>query len=166
MYRAKREGKGCYRVFEAAMHTAAVERMSLEQELRAAIRDGALTVYYQPIIDTDTGQVSPRSRHSLGGTTRPEASCRPIPSFHLPKTRASFIELGRAVLLEACRQARQWHAAFPDLRPERLGQRSRLQLANPGFVDHVADALALANLDPSSLTIEVTESILASSPGM
>ncbi len=36
MYRAKREGKGCYRVFEAAMHTAAVERMSLEQDLRMA----------------------------------------------------------------------------------------------------------------------------------
>ena len=93
MYRAKRDGKGCYRVFEAAMHTAAVERMSLEQELRTAISDGALSVYYQPIVDTSQRGRSSRSKRLPGGNTRREALFRPIHSFRLPKNRASFSNL-------------------------------------------------------------------------
>ncbi len=161
MYRAKREGKGCYRIFEAAMHTAAVERMSLEQELRAAIREGALNVHYQPIIDTITGQVTSfealaRWQHPTRGFVSPDTF---IP---LAEESGLIIELGRTVLLEACQQARLWHAAFAELRPTVSVNVSRLQLANHSFIDHVAEALALADLDPSSLIIEVTESILAS----
>ncbi len=161
MYRAKREGKGCYRVFEAAMHTAAVERLSLEQDLRTAIRDGALTVYYQPIIDTDTCRVSSfealaRWEHPTRGFVGPDTF---IP---LAEESGLIIELGRTVLVEACRQARQWQTASPDLRPPISVNGSRLQLANASFPGQVAEALALADLDPSSLIIEVTESILAS----
>lgn len=161
MYRAKREGKGCYRVFEAAMHTAAVERMSLEQDLRGAIRDGALTVYYQPIIDTDTWQVS--SFEALARWQHPTRGFVPPDTFiPLAEESGLIIELGRDVLLEACRQAQQWHTASPDLPPSISVNASRLQLASPSFLEHVADALALANLEPSALVIEVTESILAS----
>ena len=164
MYRAKREGKGCYRIFEAAMHTAAVERMNLEQELRTAIRDGALTVYYQPIVDTNTYQVT--SFEALARWHHPTRGFVPPDTFiPLAEESGLIIDLGRAVLLEACQQARQWHSRFPQLRPSISVNASRLQLANPDFVEHVADALARAHLDPSSLTIEVTESILASESG-
>jgi diguanylate cyclase (GGDEF)-like protein/PAS domain S-box-containing protein len=161
MYRAKREGKGCYRIFEAAMHTAAVERMSLEQELRTAIREKALTVYYQPIVDTVTGHVTSfealaRWKHSTRGFVSPNTF---IP---LAEESGLIIELGRAVLIEACQQARRWHATFPGLRPTVSVNVSRLQLANHSFIGDVAEALALADLDPSSLIVEVTESILAS----
>jgi diguanylate cyclase (GGDEF)-like protein len=161
MYRAKREGKGCYRVFEAAMHTAAVERMSLEQDLRAAIRDGVLTVHYQPIVDTNTGHVA--SFEALARWQHPTRGFVPPDTFiPLAEESGLIIELGRAVLLEACQQAQQWHATFPELHPSVSVNASRLQLANPNFIEHVANALALADLDPSSLIIEVTESILAS----
>ena len=161
MYRAKREGKGCYRVFEAAMHTAAVERLSLEQDLRGAIRDGDLTVYYQPIVDTDTWRVS--SFEALARWQHPTRGFVPPDTFiPLAEESGLIIELGRAVLLEACRQAQQWHTMCPGLRPSIAVNASRLQLANPSFPGHVADALARADLDPSSLIIEVTESILAS----
>jgi diguanylate cyclase (GGDEF)-like protein len=161
MYRAKREGKGCYRVFEAAMHTAAVERMSLEQDLRAAIRDDVLTVHYQPIVDTNTSQVT--SFEALARWQHPTRGFVPPDTFiPLAEESGLIIELGRAVLVEACQQAQQWHATFPDLRPSVSVNASRLQLASPSFIEHVADALALANLDPSALIIEVTESILAS----
>jgi len=161
MYRAKREGKGCYRVFEAAMHTAAVERMNLEQELRTAIRDGALTVYYQPIVDTITGHIS--SFEALARWKHPTRGFVP-PNTFVPLAEESglIIDLGRAVLIEACQQARQWHLMLPDRRPSISVNASRLQLANPNFIDHVADALARAELEPSSLIVEVTESILAS----
>jgi diguanylate cyclase (GGDEF)-like protein/PAS domain S-box-containing protein len=161
MYRAKRDGKGCYRVFEPAMHTAAVERMNLEQELRTAIRDGALTVYYQPIVDTNTGRVS-----SFEALARWDHATRGFvpPSTFIPLAEESglIIDLGQAVLLAACRQARQWQVGFPALRLSVSVNASRLQLANTKFLDHVADALAGADLDPSSLIVEVTESILGS----
>ena len=76
MYQAKRAGKGCYRVFRADMHAAAVERMSLDQDLRSAIRDHALTVYYQPIIDAAPAAVVSfealsRWRHPVRGYISP-----------------------------------------------------------------------------------------------
>ena len=164
MYQAKREGKGCYRVFEAAMHTAAVERMSLEQELRAAIRDGALTVFYQPIMEMNTGRVT--SFEALARWHHPTRGFVP-PSSFIPVAEDSglIVALGRTVLFEACRQTRQWHLSFPELRPTVSVNASRLQLANPSFVNDVADALELAGLDPSSLSIEVTESILTIESG-
>ena len=66
------------------------------------------------------------------------------------------------MLIEACQQARHWHLRFPDLCPVVSVNASRLQLASRTFLEHVTDALTGAHLDPSSLIIEVTESILAS----
>jgi len=164
MYRAKREGKGCYRVFEAAMHTAAVERMNLEQELRTAIRDGALTVHYQPIVDANSGHIT--SFEALARWQHPTRGFVP-PNIFIPLAEESglIIDLGRAVLFEACQQARQWHERLPEVHPSISVNASRLQLANPSFVSVVAEALAREKLQPSSLIVEVTESILASESG-
>ncbi len=161
MYQAKREGKGCYRIFETAMHSAAVERMSLEQDLRIAIRDSLLTVYYQPIIDTRTGRAT--SFEALARWLHPERGLV-SPSTFIPLAEESglIVELGRSVLLEACLQARRWPAG-PSGAPLNISvNASRLQLAHPVFIEHVTDALACAQLEPSSLIVEVTESILAS----
>jgi diguanylate cyclase (GGDEF)-like protein/PAS domain S-box-containing protein len=161
MYQAKREGKGCYRVFEAAMHTAAVERMSLEQDLRVAIRDGVLTVYYQPIIDSRSGRVT--SFEALARWQHPTRGFVPPSIFiSLAEESGLIVDLGYSVLREACRQAHEWHDAFPELRPSISVNASRLQLAHPAFTQYVTNALERAHLEPSSLIIEVTESILAS----
>ena len=164
MYRAKREGKGCYRMFEVAMHTAAVERMTLEQDLRKALSEGALTVHYQPVIDTSTGRIASfealaRWEHPTRGFIGPDTF---IP---LAEDSGLIIDLGHAVLLEACEQLRQWHLQFPQLRPRISVNSSRLELVHPGFAAHVADALAHAELDPAALTLEVTESVLVGEPG-
>ena len=71
------------------------------------------------------------------------------------------VELGRTVLLEACRQASEWYRAFPLLDPSISVNVSRVQLEDPRFIDHMTDALRCAELDPSSLVLEVTESVLA-----
>ncbi len=161
MYRAKREGKGCYRIFEAAMHTATVERMNLEQELRTALRENALTVHYQPIVDTITGRVS--SFEALARWSHPTRGFIPPVTFiPLAEESGLIVDLGRFVLIEACHQAQEWHRRFPDLCPAISVNASRLQLASPTFVAQVADSLSRAGLDPSSLIVEITESILAS----
>jgi EAL domain-containing protein (putative c-di-GMP-specific phosphodiesterase class I) len=118
-------------------------------------------VYYQPIVDTNTSRVS--SFEALARWDHPTRDFVPPDTFiPLAEESGLIIELGRTVLLEACRQARQWHTMAPELRPSISVNASRLQLASPSFLEHVAEALALADLDPSSLIIEVTESILAS----
>ena len=72
------------------------------------------------------------------------------------------------MLLQACEQARQWNVANLtglQQRPSISVNASRLQLAHPNFIEHVADALERAELDPSQLILEVTESVLAGEPG-
>ncbi|MGD0310881.1 MAG: EAL domain-containing protein [Acidimicrobiales bacterium] len=160
MYQAKRAGKGCYRVFRTAMHAAAVDRVNLEQDLRAAIRDNSLTVSYQPIVNVRSGEVSSfealaRWRHRIKGDVSPKSF---IP---LAEDSGLIIELGRAVLVEACQQASQWRSHQSGAVPTVSVNASRLQLAHPEFIEHVSDALRRADLEPSSLIIEVTESVLA-----
>ena len=164
MYQAKREGKGCYRVFRDDMHAAAVERMNLDQDLRAAIRDRSLSVYYQPIIDTRSGEVISfealsRWRHPTRGFISPDTF---IP---LAEESGLIIELGRAVLEEACRQTQRWHAGGLGKRPSISVNASRLQLAHPLFIEHVTEALEAAELESNALIVEVTESVLASESG-
>lgn len=160
MYQAKREGKGCYRVFEAAMHTASVERMNLEQGLRAALVHGALTVHYQPIIDTSTGHVT--SFEALARWPHPTRGFIPPDTFiPIAEDSGVIIELGHAVLLEACERVRGWRARFPQFEPRISVNASRLELVQPGFTRAVAEALGGAGLDPAVLTLEVTESALA-----
>jgi diguanylate cyclase (GGDEF)-like protein/PAS domain S-box-containing protein len=158
MYRAKREGKGCYRVFEAAMHTAAVERMELEQALRSAIAHEALTVHYQPVVETHTGRVS--SFEALARWHDPVRGFIPPDTFiPLAEESGIIIDLGRRVLFEACRQAAIWRSSGIDDPPDVAVNVSRLQLANPRFVTDVNDALSNAGIEPSALTLEITESV-------
>lgn len=159
MYRAKGEGKGCYRVFEAAMHAAAVERMGLDQALRSALNQGSLSVHYQPIVETGSGVAV--CFEALARWTHPtRGAISPATFIPLAEESGLIIELGREVLNEACRQVSAWRTGsqHPSLRVS--VNASRLQLSYPGFIDHVEAALGAADLDPSSLTLEVTESVL------
>ena len=160
MYQAKRAGKGCYRVFKAAMHEAAVDRMSFEQDLRVAIKDHSLTVSYQPIINLKTGRVS--SFEALARWNHPRHGWVSPGSFiPLAEDSGLIVELGRMILVEACQQASQWRLDQSELSPTVSVNVSRIQLAHPLFVEHVVDALARTGLDASSLIVEVTESVLA-----
>ena len=160
MYQAKRAGKGCYRVFKTAMHAAAVDRMSLEQDLRTVVRDRSLTVNYQPIINIATGHII--SFEALARWNHPTRGYVPPTSFiPLAEDSGLIIELGRIVLEEACRQASVWRSNQTGVVPTVSVNASRLQLGHPAFIEHVSDALQRAGLDPASLVIEVTESVLA-----
>jgi predicted signal transduction protein with EAL and GGDEF domain len=163
MYRAKRDGKSCYRVFESFMHTAAIERLDLEQDLRRAVVGHELTVQYQPVVETDTGRVV--SFEALARWNAPGRGAVP-PDVFIPLAEeiGLILDIGRSVLVEACCQAKIWHVRWPDISPSIAVNVSGLQLVHPGFVGDVAEALAAAGLDASSLTLEITESILSSDP--
>ena len=164
MYRAKRDGKGCYRVFETSMHAAAVEHMELEQALRAAIASDALTVHYQPIVDARTGAIV--SFEALARWPHPYQGYV-APGIFIPIAEESslILELGRTVLKQACLQAKVWRTTNPHDQLRVSVNASRLQLTHPSFVHDVADALAQAELTHDALIIEVTESVLADDTG-
>jgi diguanylate cyclase (GGDEF)-like protein/PAS domain S-box-containing protein len=164
MYRAKRQGKRCYRVFEPWMHKAAVDRLDLEQALREAVGRRLITVHYQPIIDSATGDVVAfealaRWYDERRGPVRPDVF---IP---LAEETGLIAELGQSVLIESCRQAAHWAAAWDlDVAPGVAVNVSALQLSAPGFGKEVTAALEATGLDPRSLMLEITESILGHDP--
>ncbi len=164
MYRAKREGKGCYRVFESSMYTAALERLELEQALRSALADGALDAHYQPIVDTDRQRVV--SFEALSRWTDPEkGSIPPVVFIPIAEETNLILPLGRVVLEGACSQIVKWRTLHPDLDLSVTVNVSRLQLAHPSFVNDVTDILKQTNLVPSALVLEVTESVLGDDSG-
>ena len=70
MYMAKEQGKDCYEEFRDQMHTAIVERLELEADLRRTMTGKELVVHYQPIFDLDDRRASSASKRSCGGNTR------------------------------------------------------------------------------------------------
>ncbi len=163
MYRAKREGKSCYRMFEPWMHTAAVERLDLEQALRRAVGERQLRVHYQPVVVTSSGLVA--SFEALARWYPPLREDVP-PEVFIPLAEeiGLILEIGRSVLVDACQQAKEWSVRYPGISPSVAVNVSQYQLVSPGFVDDVIAALAGADLPPSLLTLEITESAFSTHP--
>jgi diguanylate cyclase (GGDEF)-like protein/PAS domain S-box-containing protein len=164
MYRAKHEGKGCYRIFEPAMHTAVVDRLNLEQALRKATATRVLSVYYQPVVAARTGRVV--SFEALARWDDSERGFVPPDVFvPLAEEAGLILDIGRSVLLDACRQAMIWHATFPQIQTGVAVNVSGRQLVDSSFVTVVKETLTRTGLDPHALTLEITESILAADTG-
>jgi diguanylate cyclase (GGDEF)-like protein len=157
MYRAKREGKNRYVVFESEMQDAVQGRLELEMDLRDALSKHQFFVVYQPTIDLRDMQPTGvealiRWRHPGRGVV--------VPNDFIPLLEDSglIIEVGRWVLQEACRQGAAWREAG-----QRIGMAvnvSARQLDTDEFIDDVKDALASSGLDAGALTLEITETAL------
>ena len=154
---AKSAGKHRFTVFEPEMHNAARSRLSLEVELRAAIEQQEFFLVYQPIFRiSDVIPVGVeallRWRHPLRGVVPPLDF---IPSL---EETGLITDVGREVLRLACEQAKEW---------ERRGlpifvavNASAIQLESEQFAADVHEVLEQTGLDPTRLTIEITESAL------
>ncbi|HET7489050.1 MAG TPA: EAL domain-containing protein [Acidimicrobiales bacterium] len=165
MYTAKAAGKGQFRVFEAAMHTAALRRLDLDADLRRAVGRKELTLAYQPIIDLATGELT--GAEVLARWRHPERGMIPPLDFIAVAEESGYIrELGRHILTEACRQAREWHQRRPGSEPLRLCVNTSVrQIEHGGFFDQVALVLDDTGMDGRLLTLEITESLFMSDFG-
>ncbi len=153
MYVAKREGKGGFRIFEDNMHAATLQRFQLRNELRDAIAADEFTLYYQPIRDLDTSQITGvealiRWNHPRLGFVPPEDF---IP---FAEETGLIVPIGRWALREACRQAAAWEGVTLSV------NLSPRQLQDVGVMDSVAAALHDAGFDPRRLVLEITENVL------
>lgn len=131
-------------------------RNAIELQLPAAVRDGALLLYYQPTVDLRTRQLLGvealvRWPHPSLGLLGPDAFIGVAEATHLA------VELGCWVLREACRQLAAWHAELPALALHLAVNLSPAQLVDPDFVRTVAEALDEHGITGADLTLEITE---------
>jgi diguanylate cyclase (GGDEF)-like protein len=159
MYRAKWDGKNRHVVFESGMQDAVQTRMELEMDLRDALQNDEFFLVYQPTFDLrdmrPTGmEALIRWNHPTRGVVQPDDFIPPLEEIGM------IPEVGKWVLEEACRQGAAWRAAgYPVGMAVNV---SALQLDTDEFVTETRDALAASGLDPSALTIEITETALMS----
>jgi len=158
LLRAKLDGKGIYRFFEAAMGAKLRERRSIEHDLRHAIERGELSLVYQPQAQVDTGKVLGfevllRWNHPVRGSVPP--------SDFIPIAEESglILTIGEWVMRQACKDAAGWE------RPLSIAVNvSPLQLGSDNFVQSIQDILAETRLPPERLEIEITETALNRDP--
>jgi diguanylate cyclase (GGDEF)-like protein len=159
MYKAKSKGKAQYALFDSSLHQHVTAQLQLESELRRALGQGQIYLEYQPIC-------SLRDRKLIGFEAlvrwnHPERGLLE-PSTFIPVAEETglIVPLGNWVLTEACRQMREWKAIRESDTLRMSVNVSSLQLTHPDFVSHVQRALQAAEMNPTQLTLEVTESVL------
>jgi diguanylate cyclase (GGDEF)-like protein len=159
MYRAKWGGKNRYLVFESGMQDEVQSRMETEMDLQSALESEQFFLVYQPTFDLES--MSPTGVEALIRWRRPgRGVVQPEEFIPLLEETGMIVEVGAWVLKEACAQGAKWQeAGYP------LGMAvnvSALQLDTDDLLDHVDEALSSSGLDPSVLTIEITETTLMS----
>ncbi|BCJ47644.1 hypothetical protein GCM10010168_20020 [Actinoplanes ianthinogenes] len=156
MYAAKGAGEP-YRWYVADFDRGADEDARIGAELRTAMDAGHLRLVYQPIVELPTGRLV--AVEALVRWHHPERGViGPADFIPVAERDGTIVELGAWILREACRQLAIWRAEPGSGAPPRVTVNvSARQLARPGLVDTVRDALTVNGLPAASLTVEVTE---------
>jgi diguanylate cyclase (GGDEF)-like protein/PAS domain S-box-containing protein len=160
MYRAKDAGRNRYEIFDESFRAGVVARLQTEQDLRRALERDEFRLHYQPLIDLESGFTV--GVEALLRWQHPERGLIPPLDFiPLAEETGLIVPIGAWVVREACRQARTWREAEPNRQALRIAVNlSARQLAQPDLADLVAEALEETGTDPSSLVLEITESVL------
>lgn len=154
MYRAKDRGRANSQFFESSMRMRAVQRLELESALRRAIETDELRVLYQPQVRLHDGVTV--SCEALVRWAHPERGLiDPADFVPIAEESGLIVPLGEWVLRRVCEDKVRWASPM-----DVSFNVSPRQLADPGFVDYVADVISETGVDPESLCLEVTESAL------
>jgi diguanylate cyclase (GGDEF)-like protein len=154
LYRAKEEGRGCYRFFEVGMNERMQSRRTMEIDLRRALALKELQLHYQPQIDLISNEIVGfealiRWHHPVRGFVQPADF---IP---LSEDIGVIVPIGEWVLRTACVQAATWPSAISiavNLSP--------VQFRQGKILETVISALAYSGLSPARLELEITEGAL------
>ncbi len=160
LHQAKSQGRGLLRFFSPEMTTLAKARLALEADLRRAIQENELRLYYQPQIDLVNGQIVGfealvRWQHPLRGMIPPSSF---IP---LAEECGLIVPLGEWVLKTACYQIKTWSLSRPALGQIAVNV-SAVQLVQSNFAATVKAIINETGIQPEHLEIEITESSVMS----
>jgi diguanylate cyclase (GGDEF)-like protein len=162
MYSAKQNGRGNFRRYSPGMHAGTEDRVQLESDLHNALNLNQLALYYQPKVDTRTGEV--RSAEALIRWLHPTRGVvSPADFIPLAEECGLIGAIGAWVIREACRQARAWqNEGVPPLRVS--VNLAASQFRDSGLVDNIRAALVDAGLEARFLEVELTASAVMSDP--
>lgn len=154
LYDAKAKGRGCYQLYRKELTEYVNNRLRLDNDLRKAIANEEFELYYQPIIDLQTNQITSaeallRWRHPVRGMIPPNDF---IP---YAQEHGLIIPIGDWVIKQACMQAAQWHqAGFPISVSVNVSVR---QFQHKNLREVLSTALAEAHFPAEHLIVEITE---------
>ncbi|HYD33599.1 MAG TPA: EAL domain-containing protein [Methylophilaceae bacterium] len=158
LYHAKGRGRDNYQFFKEEMNARAVERQSLEVDLRRALKQQEFMLYFQPKLNLDSGVITGvealiRWNHPTRGVMLPGTFIA------IAEDCGLIVPLGKWVLEQACQQAKTWLDQGYGPMPIAINI-SALEFRNAHFVDQVQQALTKSGLEPHYLELELTESVL------
>jgi diguanylate cyclase (GGDEF)-like protein/PAS domain S-box-containing protein len=157
MYQAKEGGRQGYKFFSPEMNVRAVERQSIEEDLRSALERKEFSLNYQPKIDLKTGEIS--GIEALIRWNHPRRGMIPPLQFiPIAEDCGLIVPIGAWVLREACTQAKAWTDA--GLPPMTMAVNvSAIQFRSKDFLERMFATMSETGMDPRSLEIEITESV-------
>lgn len=158
LYRAKEVGKNCYQVYFPELNEHMLERVELITLLRDAVEKNELTLYYQPLVRTDTGRIIGmealiRWNHPKLGLLYPQAF------ISLAEETGLIVPIGEWVLREACTQTKKWQDMF-SMELNIAVNVSGYQFRQRNFINTIKNILKVTGLDPRYLELEMTESLI------
>ncbi|MEA2723832.1 MAG: hypothetical protein QOH59_1603 [Gemmatimonadales bacterium] len=157
MYKAKEQGGNSYQTYSKSMTTTALQRLTLENDLRRALDRNEFEVHFQPIVDAYTGTVV--GAEALLRWRHPELGLL-LPSEFIPiaEENGLIVPMGEWILQAACLQNRAWQdAGLPRIR---VGVNLSSRQLKRRLTETVSRALQLSGLEPRYLSLELTESVL------
>jgi diguanylate cyclase (GGDEF)-like protein/PAS domain S-box-containing protein len=160
MYRAKELGGNRAEVFVPELKSSVQRRLDTESALRSALANGEFLLHYQPILELAARRML--GTEALIRWRMPDGTMVPPLDFiPLAERCGLIVEIGRWVLRTACEQTRRWQLELPESESLSVSVNiSARQLRESSFADDVLGALRDSGLAPTSLILEVTESVL------
>ncbi len=159
LYEVKNSGRDGWAFFKQAMETLLLERNGMKQDLATALENNEFELYYQPLVNLETGKVS--SCEALLRWNHPERGLMPPDTFiPLIEETGLIVPIGAWVMRTACLEAMNW--------PEDVAVAvniSTRQFFDPALADTIREALEDAGLPPQRLELEITESALLNDSG-
>lgn len=171
MYRAKAHERSSYKIFDVKMHTQAVNRLTLETDIRKALEREEFVIYYQPIVDILGDAYGAQSQPQAGRLIGFEALLRwqhPTRGFVLPREfipiaeeTGLIVQIDRWMLYTACQQLANWKKSFTTHLPLKISiNLSAQNIRQHSLIEDIDRILAQTSLTGDCIALEITESIL------
>ncbi len=161
MYRAKNAGRNRYAVFDQSMHEQSLHRLRLENELRRALDRGEMTMFYQPIVASESGEIT--GFEALMRWFHPQlGEVSPGTFIPVAEENGMISALGSYALETALHQLADWRREVGNQRPMTMSVNvSKRQIFQPDFIDHLRQTIQQTGINPRDVNLEITESIVS-----